>query len=45
MFQWFRNSKGIMVKISIPQESQEKNPRVSLNFDPMEPSHEEKQSR
>ena len=41
MFQWFRNSKGRLVKINIPQESQETNSRVSLNFDPMEPSHEE----
>ena len=41
MFQWFRNSKGRLVKISIPQESQEIDPRVSLKFDPMEPPHEE----
>ena len=43
MFQWFRNSKGRLVKISIPQESQETDPSVSLNFDPMEPPHEEQQ--
>ena len=41
MFQWFRNSKGKLVKIIIPQESQETYPRVSLNFDPTEPPHEE----
>ena len=45
MFQWFRNSKGRLVKISIPQESQETDPRVSLNFDPMEPPHEEQHSQ
>ena len=42
MFQWFRNSKDRLVKISIPQET---DPRVSLNFDPMEPPHEEEQSQ
>ena len=45
MFQWVRNSKDILVKISIPQESHETDPRVSLNFDPMEPPHEELQSQ
>ena len=45
MFQWLRNSKGILVKISIPQESQETDSIVSLNFDPMEPPHEEQQSQ
>ena len=45
MFQWFRNSRGKLVKISIPHESQETYSRVSLNFDPMEPSHEEQQSQ
>ena len=34
-----------MVKISIPQESHEIDPRVSLNFDQMEPPHEEQQSQ
>ena len=43
MFQWFRNSKGRLVKISMPQESWEIDPRVSLNFYPMEPPHEEQQ--
>ena len=37
MFQWFRNSKGRLVKIMIPHESQETDPRVSLDFDQMEP--------
>ena len=40
MIQWFRNSKGRLVKIIIPQEpqeSQETDSKVSLNFDPMEP--------
>ena len=44
MFQWFRNSKGRLVNISIPQEpkeSQETDSIMSLNFDPMEPPHEE----
>ena len=41
MFQWFKNSKGRLVKISIPQESQETIPGVSLNFDPMELPHKE----
>ena len=45
MFQWFRNSKGRLVKISIPQESQETDSRVSMNLDPMEPPHEEQQSQ
>ena len=45
MFQWFRNSKGRFVKISIPRESQETNSRVSQNFDPMEPQQEEQQSQ
>ena len=45
MFQWFRNSKSRLVKISIPQESQETNSRVSLNFDLMESPHEEQQSQ
>ena len=45
MFQWFRNSRGRLVKIIIPQESQEIDSRVSLNSDPMEPSHEEQQSQ
>ena len=45
MFQWFRNSKGRLVTVNIPQESQETDPRVSLNFDQMEPSHEEQQSQ
>ena len=40
MFQWFRNSRGKLVKISIPQESQEIDSRLSLNSDPMEPPHE-----
>ena len=44
MFLWFRNSKGRLVKISIPQESQQTDPRVSLNFDLMEPPQEEKLS-
>ena len=45
MFQWFRNSKSRLVKISIPQESQETNSRLSLNFDPMETPHEGQQSQ
>ena len=45
MFQWLRNSKGRLVKISIPQESKETDSIVSLNFDPMEPPHEEQQSQ
>ena len=37
-----------MVKINVPQESQESqatDSRLSLNFDPMEPLHEEQQSQ
>ena len=45
MFQWIRNAKGRLVKISIPQESKGIDSRVSLNFDPMEPPHEEQQSQ
>ena len=48
MFQWFRNSKGGLVNIIIrqePQESQETDSIVSLNFDPMEPPLEEQQSQ
>ena len=48
MFRWFRNSEGRLVKISIPQEpqeSQEIDSIVILNFDPMEPPHEEQQSQ
>ena len=41
MFQWFRNSEGILVKISIPQELDSE---LCLNLDPMEPPHEEQQS-
>ena len=42
MFQWFRNSKGGLVKIRFPQESDSK---LSLNFNTMEPPPEEQQSR
>ena len=42
MFQWFRNSEGILVKISIPQELDSE---LCLNLDPMEPPHEEQQSQ
>ena len=48
MFQWFRNSKCRLFKISIPQEpqeSQEIDSKVSLNSNPMEPPHEEQQSQ
>ena len=38
MFQWFRNSKGRLVKVSIPQESDSE---LGLNFNPMEPPPEE----
>ena len=42
MFQWSRNSEGIFIKISIPQELDSE---LCLNLDPMEPSHEEQQSQ
>ena len=38
MFQWTRNTKGKLAKTSVPQES---DCAVNLNFDPMEPPHEE----
>ena len=38
MFQWFRNSEGRLVKISIPQES---GYELGLNLNPMEPPLEE----
>ena len=40
MFQWFRNSKGRLVKIIIPQESDSE---LSLNFNTMKPPLEEEQ--
>ena len=42
MFQWTRNIKGRLVKTSVPQETDFE---VNLNFDPMEPPHEEQQSQ
>ena len=42
MFQWFRNSKGRLVKIIIPQESYSE---LSLNFNTMKPPPEEQQSQ
>ena len=42
MFQWFRNSKGRLVKINIPQESDSE---LCLNLNPMEPPLEEQQSQ
>ena len=42
MFQWTRNTKIKLVKTSVPQES---DCEVNLNFDPMEPPHEEHQSQ
>ena len=42
MFQWIRNSKGRLVKVSIPQESDSK---LSLNLNPMEPPPKEQQSQ
>ena len=42
MFQWFRNSKVRLVKVSIPQESDSK---LGLNFNLMEPPLEERQSQ
>ena len=38
MFQWIRNSKGGLVQVSIPQESDSE---LSLNLNPMEPPPEE----
>ena len=38
MFQRNRNTKGRLMKTSVPQES---DCEVNLNFDPMEPPHEE----
>ena len=42
MFQWFRNSKGGLVKFRIPHESDSE---LSLNFNTMEPPPEEHQSQ
>ena len=42
MFQWFRNSKGRLVKISITQESYFE---LDLNLNTMEPPPEEQQSQ
>ena len=42
MLQWFRNSEGRLVRISIPQGAYSKS---SLNLDQMEPPHEEQQSQ
>ena len=42
MFQWFRNSKGKLVKISILQESHSK---LGLNLNTMEPPLDELQSQ
>ena len=42
MFQWIRNSEGILVKVSIPQESDSE---LSLNLHPIEPPPEEQQSQ
>ena len=42
MFQWFRNLEGRLVKIRIPQESDSE---LSLNFNTMEPPHEEQLSQ
>ena len=41
MLQWFRNSEGRLVRISIPQEL---GCEVGLNCDQMEPPHEEQHS-
>ena len=41
MFQWIRNSEGILVKASIPQSDSE----LSLNLNLMEPPPEEQQSQ
>ena len=38
MFQWFRNSEGRSVKVSIPMESDSE---LGLNLNPMEPPPEE----
>ena len=40
MFQWFRNSEGRLVKVSIPQESDSE---LDLNFNLMEPPPKEHQ--
>ena len=42
MFKWTRNTKGRLVKTSVPQES---DCEVNLNFNLMEPPHEEQQSQ
>ena len=42
MFQWFRNSEGRLVKISIPQESYSE---LGLNLNTLEPPLEEQQSQ
>ena len=42
MFQWFRNLKGRLVKISIVKESDD---GLGLNFNTMEPPPEEQQSQ
>ena len=42
MFQWFRNSQGRLVKISIPQEL---GCEVRFNSDQMEPPPKEQQSQ
>ena len=42
MFQLTRNTKGKLVKTSVPQELDSE---VNLNFDPMEPPHEKQQSQ
>ena len=42
MFQWFRNSKGRLVKVSIPQELDSE---LGLNFNLMEPPPKEQQSQ
>ena len=42
MFQWFRDSEGRLVKVSIPQELDS---RLGLNLNPMEPPPEEQQSQ
>ena len=38
MFQWFRNSEGGFVKVSIPQDSDSE---LGLSFNPMEPPPKE----
>ena len=42
MFQWFRNSEGRLVKISIPQESDSE---LGMNLNPVEPPPEEQLSQ